>query len=97
MSEFAYKEKECHMCGKKFIVQSPDQYVYKRLFGRNEKYFCSWGCLRKWEATRGSKVTRRDKIIDALKDGMSVKEICYKFDVDRTNVVYWQNKLQLKV
>ena len=94
MSDFTYREKKCHKCGKKFVVQNTDNYVYKRWRNGGDKFFCSWSCMRKFDAEQGSKGSRRDKIIEALKDGLSVTEICNRYDVEKANVVYWQNKLQ---
>ena len=96
MSDFAYREKKCLECGKKFIVQSVDDYVYKRWCNGQDRYFCSWSCVRKWDAEREPKTLRRDRIIDGLKDGLSIAEICNRYGVDRSNVVYWRDKLKVQ-
>ncbi len=45
----------CKVCGKAFYTPLADDWAYqKRLYQRNKSdlrlWFCSWGCLRKWEA-----------------------------------------------
>ena len=42
------KENICPICGRRFIVQDVDSYVYKSKKPQR-KVFCSWGCLRKYE------------------------------------------------
>ncbi len=92
-----YNEKVCHVCGKHFVVQRADNYVYKRWFNNRENFFCSWSCMRKCDREIGSKTCRHDSIIEALKDGLSVNEICNRYDVNKENVIYWQEKLQTGV
>lgn len=38
-------EKKCACCGKTFVRISFNEYAWKR----GSKYFCSYGCMRKWE------------------------------------------------
>ena len=87
-----YSEKQCHRCGKLFIVHSAKDWVFKRNI-KGDKFFCSWSCLRKWEDGRGSKADRRERIIESLLAGMPVDEICKKLDVDTTNVLYWKKRV----
>lgn len=54
-SDLGLREKKCDCCGKTFFL-TPDIWVYKKEFAINHKrpmkYFCSWGCLRKYEKAR---------------------------------------------
>ena len=49
----------CKTCGKLFYCPMMEDWVYKRTVhtdkGDKRQWFCSWGCLRKWEAERGKK------------------------------------------
>lgn len=50
--------KKCALCGEKFFVPDYGLYVYRR----GEKFFCSWTCLRKFDAkqkTREEKQSER--------------------------------------
>jgi len=58
------------------------------------RYFCSWGCLRLWDAQRGTKGERREKMIQAIKDGLTVNEIAELLQIDKSTIVYWKNKLE---
>ena len=49
--------KTCETCGKQFICHDPRHWTYRKYAtyekGRsNIRYFCSWGCMRKWEEER---------------------------------------------
>ena len=48
--------KTCRICGKRFDVLYPDIWAYRRGNTQQWKYFCSWGCLRKYdkEGEKGS-------------------------------------------
>ena len=52
MSEALFSdERVCDSCGKKFDVQRPDLWRYVRVSGRGQlkMWFCSWGCMRKFD------------------------------------------------
>lgn len=55
--------KKCPVCGKEFLVPDVAVWAYK-LHETNSagtvllKYFCTWGCLRKWEAENKPKRMR---------------------------------------
>ena len=54
--------KTCACCGKKFYVGVVEEWCYKRKHGNhNDKtaWFCTWKCLRKWEADRDAKKSMR--------------------------------------
>ena len=59
----------CKTCGKKFIVHDPVGWVYKTSVGvrthsgsrgAREHFFCSWGCLRKYEKAKEAKKHGRE-------------------------------------
>ena len=93
--DLEFKEKKCVIC-KKGIIAGQD-WVYKTGSSHNLQYFCSWHCLRdyekNWSKKKGSKVSRREKIIEAIQTGKDAKTIANELHVDRTNVIYWQRKL----
>lgn len=39
---------ECPICGKVFLRPDAD-WIYRRWTGNKMLYFCSWGCLRRFE------------------------------------------------
>lgn len=90
--ELEFHEKKCSKCGKGFIAGP--EWAYRHGKGYNALLFCSWGCLRAWEKSRGSKIDRREQIIQAIYDGKSIEEIVNTLHVDRSNVLYWQRKLE---
>jgi len=49
MTKQPFEEKKCKCCGKKVIVLSPEDWVYKRHCGGWIEYYCSWTCFRKTE------------------------------------------------
>lgn len=94
MSEYSYREKECACCGKTFIIQSVDDYVYKRFCAHGQKFFCSWTCFRKTEKGTESKADRREKIIQAIRDGLTNREIYALLGEDSAKVDYWRKKIR---
>lgn len=38
----------CPICNKDFVVLNIGQYVYKKNDGKNLRYFCSYGCYRRF-------------------------------------------------
>lgn len=53
--------KTCTMCGKRFEVLWPEIWAYKRGLGTNTSYFCSWGCLRKYDKEREQNIMLKDE------------------------------------
>ena len=88
-------EKVCPVCGKIFMYYTAGGWVYQRS-GRLKTYtFCSWSCLRAFDRTRSStKIESRERIIQAIQDGLNDKEIATLLDVDKTRVAYWRKKLE---
>lgn len=45
--------KTCPICKKPYYILDTRVWVYKRKNASgHQKYFCSWGCMRKWEKER---------------------------------------------
>ena len=44
-----FREYKCPICGRKFIICSAIDYVYKLRAKNVYKYFCSWTCYRKYQ------------------------------------------------
>ena len=84
----------CSNCGKEFIVQCPDEYAYKKYRGRSYIAFCSWSCMRESEKTSGTLKQRREKIIQAIYDGLSNAEIFKLLGEEPGKVDYWRRKLE---
>lgn len=93
MDDLAYKEKICAQCGKKFIKQTED-WAYKKYSSGLQKVFCSYSCMRMWESEHKNPKQRRDKICQALADGLSVNEIVNLLGEDRRMVQYWKKRLE---
>lgn len=85
-------ERKCAVCKRKFIIY-PD-WVYKRGDHEHCKVFCSWKCLREFDAGHGDSREMKNKIIQALKDGLTVREISVLLGVDYSRVNYWKEKLR---
>jgi hypothetical protein len=87
-------EKTCPICEKIFLYR-PD-YTYKKVHYGKLLFFCSWGCMRKWEKAHNisSRQELRDRICQALQDGLTVKETAALLDVDYNRVLYWRKKLK---
>lgn len=92
MSENSYAERKCSRCGKVFIYRQ--DWAYRSGSGSGARLFCSWSCLQAWRAERGSRMDRREKIIHAVKDGLSTNEICKLLNEEPKTVWYWKNKLE---
>ena len=89
-----FLSRTCANCGKEFIIHSPEDYAYKRYQSRSMIAFCSWHCMRENERNRGSKAQRREKIIQAIYDGLSNAEIFKMLGEEPGKVDYWRKKLR---
>lgn len=87
-------ERICPVCKKEFI--GSQTWVYKKTSGNCEKVFCSWGCLRRYENGLPSRAERRDRIIQAINDGLNDAEIAMLLNESRGRVYYWRKKLEGK-
>ena len=94
MNALVGKERKCALCKRTFIVYP--EWAYRRFRSNRELIFCSWKCLRAFEAGTGTKtpIERREQIIAALKDGLNVKEVALMLNEDVRKVWYWENKLK---
>ena len=90
--ELIGREHKCPICGKVFIKK--EGWVFKRTIAKHEKDFCSWGCMRKFEVEKGTKIDRRERIIQAIKDGLSNREISSLLDEDQTKINYWRKRIK---
>ena len=92
------RERKCPVCGKVFILVD-DEWAYKRIQGHKAMYFCSWGCMGKYDNTRPKKVAidQREDLIRMLKEGKGVSEIVRTLGVDRSKVKYWKERIQAEI
>lgn len=89
------REKRCEQCGKIFETPCGD-WAYKKDRKHGVYWFCTWSCLRKWEREHKREITkieRRERIIQALTDGLSVKEVSVLLDEDPSKVLYWKQRM----
>ena len=87
-------EKACKNCGKEFEMPCGD-WAFKKYKGRSILYFCSWKCIRAWEKVHEvSKIDQRERIIQALSDGLTVKEVSVLVGADPTKVSYWEKRMK---
>ena len=85
-------ERKCHICGRIFCL-TPD-WVYKKGQGDGIKLFCSWGCLRKYEARKVGRGSRSEQIRKLYDEGLSIREISDRLSLDSRSVMYWFNKFE---
>ena len=84
------RERKCPVCGKVFILVD-DDWAYKR----GGKPLCSWSCLRAYESgQKRNKLQKREQVIQAIKDGLSNKEIMLLVGAQAKTVWYWRDKLK---
>lgn len=50
MKHLSDHTRKCPICGKLFWPPDLDTYVFKRTQQRSIVYYCSWHCLREYEA-----------------------------------------------
>ena len=87
-----YREKTCPVCGKLFITHG-EEWGYTGYSKGRKKFYCSWGCLRKSEKGKQSPLERRQIIIQAIRDGLTNREIYALTGEDLTRIAYWRKKL----
>ena len=88
------RERKCPVCGNVFIL-GDENLAYKRVSGHKMMYFCSYGCLGKFEKTRPKKVAKgqREDMIRMLKEGKGISEIVRTLGVERSKVIYWKERV----
>jgi ribosomal protein L24E len=84
----------CPICGKEFT--SHDGWVFRRKSGGHQLTFCSWKCLRKFEADHPPKrkIDKREKIIQAISDGLNDREIAAMLNEPIGKVQYWRDRTE---
>ena len=93
-------EKHCHQCGKAFLGSS-EEWAYKRYKHEHGHplYFCSWKCLRQWEAEK--EVTRKkgrkrcpqeQEIYRLLAEKEQPKLICERLGINRSTYWYYRER-----
>ena len=90
------RERKCPVCEKVFIL-ADEEWAYKRIRDHKAKYFCSWGCLCRYEQTRPKRVAKdqREDMIRMLKEGKGISEIVRTLGVDRSKVKYWKERVMM--
>ena len=89
-------QRKCPVCGKMFWAHDA-QWAYKKyLVSMNGTvWFCSWGCLRRFEKEKpeiketGKKMSNRQRVIQCLKDGLNPNEIALLLDISPATVRYY--------
>lgn len=86
--DFHYLEKKCPMCGKKFIARA--EWAYKQY----DRYYCSWHCLQEMRKGKPSRAQKKERIIQAIRDGLTNAEILNLLGEPPSTVDYWRRKLK---
>ena len=74
--------KQCEICGKTFEVLYPELWRFKRIQGTHHAFFCSWGCIRKYDAKEKEKMEAK-----TARRGRPKKAAEEKAEVKATEVV----------
>ena len=88
---FIGRERECPVCGKTFILY--EDWAYRKHKGDSDMILCSWGCLRKAERDDVSQKERNERLIQAIKDGLTNMEIMAMFGEYTRRIEYWRKKI----
>ena len=99
MTSCTWVEKTCPICGKVFIPHTDDWVYKKRTHEKVTVYFCSWGCLNKYEDQHPKKIAveQREDIIKLIRKGYKTAEIVRTLGVERSKVRYWQERVAKEV
>jgi len=96
MTETVFHERYCSRCGKEFIW-NPD-WVFRDGKSDAAPVFCSWSCLQAYKRSRpSSKAERRERVIQAILDGLTITEICALLNEEAAYVWYWKKKMEKDV
>lgn len=93
---FNGKDRKCPICGKTFLLYE-ETWVYKRrVKGDRTKYFCSYGCMTKFDDSRPKTLAsvQREAIIGMIKSGHQTSDIVRTLGVDKSKVRYWQMRIE---
>ena len=93
MTETIFHENYCPRCGKEFITHG-GKWAYRTGEGKEALLFCSWSCLQEYRKNRGTRRERQQRIIQAIKDGLSTGEIVKLLNEEAPTVWYWRRKLE---
>ena len=94
-------ERTCPVCGKRFWIMDAN-WSYKQVVKalKGTVWFCSWKCMRKYEkekpqlSGRGLRETNRQRVMQALADGLNVKEIAIMLDISPETVRYYKRGIK---
>lgn len=91
MNLFNEQEKSCARCGKTFIVYG-NEWGYKS----GNKLYCSWRCLRAKETEKVPRMNQdiREGITQAIKDGLTTREITALLGCNAEQVYYLRRKVE---
>ena len=87
------KTRKCAQCSKLFYMETGG-WAYKKEYKKTLKHFCSWSCMRKWEKNHENPAEKREKICQAIMDGLSIREISELLDEDPRKVWHWKKKIE---
>lgn len=94
------REKKCHLCGKRFLG-SEDAWRFKRTQQgiSHILYFCSWSCIRKWDAEMEAKrkkgrkrCPQEQEIYRLLAEKEQPKLICERLGINRSTYWYYRER-----
>jgi len=99
MTSCTWVEKTCPICWKVFIPHSESWAYKRRTHEKVTVYFCSWGCLQKYEQQHPKKIAieQREAIIKMISQGKKTADIVRTLGVDRSKVRYWQERIAREV
>ena len=84
-------ERKCEICKKDFCAR--DEWVYVRGVDSHRKWFCSWKCLRKYDAKQEERKKKpcqtKDEILQMLAEGKNAKEISEELGIRQAMVYYY--------
>lgn len=86
-------ERKCQMCGKRFCAR--EEYVFTRGTDSHKLWFCSWGCLRKFDLdgeTPDKMSEHGKKIIRLLNAGKRARDIAEEMGIKIGMVYYYDRK-----
>lgn len=105
MLAWADMARNCPVCGKEFFVTSQD-WVYKRTTGKKNAgrvlvWFCSYGCMRKYEKGeaelhgRGRRLkapSKAERVCEMLDKGLNMAEISRLTGISVGTVNYYRDR-----
>ena len=93
MDDLQQREKKCPICGKEFYPTP--EWAFKKWRNKVLNYFCSWSCMREMEKRGGgSRAEKRERMIQAIMDGLTNREISALLDEEVATINYWRKKIR---